>query len=71
MKPFIHSVRSGIHIIDLDQTRQRLDEACNFMRRAARNRKQIVFVGRRRSKQVKPSEKKHDVAVYITSTYVG
>jgi small subunit ribosomal protein S2 len=32
MKPFIFTERNGIHIIDLQQTVQRLQEAYNFTR---------------------------------------
>ena len=45
MKPFIFTERNGIHIIDLQQTVQRLQEAYNFTRDLTRGGESILFVG--------------------------
>jgi small subunit ribosomal protein S2 len=45
MRPFIYGERNGIYIIDLEQTQRALDKACDFIRKAASERKNIVFVG--------------------------
>ncbi|MFN8659470.1 MAG: 30S ribosomal protein S2 [Candidatus Obscuribacterales bacterium] len=45
MRPYIYGERNGIYIIDLEQTQRALDKACDYMRKAAENRKNIVFVG--------------------------
>lgn len=45
MRPYIYGERNGIYIIDLEQTQRALDKACDYMRQAAEQRKNIVFVG--------------------------
>src|SRR5580658_9713544 len=45
MRPYIYGERNGIYIIDLDQTSRALDKACEFFRKAALQRKNIIFVG--------------------------
>lgn len=45
MRPYIYGERNGIYIIDLEQTQRALDKACDYMRKAAEQRKNIVFVG--------------------------
>lgn len=45
MRPYIYGERNGIYIIDLEQTSRKLDQACDFLRKAASERKNIVFVG--------------------------
>ncbi len=48
MRPYIFGPCNGIHIIDLVQTQHRLQEACDYLRNAAHERKNIVFVGTKR-----------------------
>jgi small subunit ribosomal protein S2 len=45
MFPYIYTEKNGLHIIDLVQTAQLLDEACNFVYEAALENKTILFVG--------------------------
>lgn len=45
MGEFIHSKRGGIHIIDLVQTAERLQAACQFAESVAASGKQVLFVG--------------------------
>lgn len=45
MRPFIFTERNGIHIIDLQQTVRRLDEAMQFVRQQAADGKTMLFVG--------------------------
>ena len=45
MKPFIFTERNGIHIIDLQQTIVRLEEAYNLVRDTVADGGTIVFVG--------------------------
>ena len=51
MKPFIFTERNGIHIIDLQQTVQRLQEAYNFARDLTRSGESILFVGTKKQAQ--------------------
>jgi small subunit ribosomal protein S2 len=51
MKRFIFMERNGIHIIDLQQTLSRLEEAFAFMRAAAARGEQVLFVGTKKQAQ--------------------
>ncbi|MBI2809332.1 MAG: 30S ribosomal protein S2 [Candidatus Melainabacteria bacterium] len=45
MRPYIYGERNGIYIIDLEQTTRALDKACDFVRKSASEKKNIIFVG--------------------------
>lgn len=45
MKPFIFMQRNGVHVLDLLQTQQLLDEAADAAARFARSGRKILFVG--------------------------
>ena len=51
MKSYIFTKRNGIHIIDLEQTAARLDEACNFVRQVVAEGGTILFVGTKKQAQ--------------------
>jgi small subunit ribosomal protein S2 len=51
MRPFIFTERNGIHIIDLQQTVRRLDEAMSFVRQQAAEGKTVLFVGTKKQAQ--------------------
>ena len=51
MRPFIFTERNGIHIIDLQQTVGRLNEAYNFVRDQAAQGKTVLFVGTKKQAQ--------------------
>jgi small subunit ribosomal protein S2 len=51
MRPFIFADRNGIHILDLQQTVQRLDEAYDFARQLVANGDFILFVGTKKQAQ--------------------
>jgi small subunit ribosomal protein S2 len=51
MRPFIFTERNGIHIIDLQQTVRRLDEAMTFVRQQASEGKTMLFVGTKKQAQ--------------------
>jgi small subunit ribosomal protein S2 len=51
MRPFIFTERNGIHIIDLQQTVRRLDEAMSFVRQQASEGKTMLFVGTKKQAQ--------------------
>jgi small subunit ribosomal protein S2 len=44
MAPYIFGEKKGIHIIDLNKTIVKLEEACNAMRQIAKSGKKILFV---------------------------
>ena len=51
MKPYIFTARNGIHIIDLQQTVQRLQEAYNLVRDTVAEGGTVLFVGTKRQAQ--------------------
>ena len=51
MAEYIYQARNGIHIIDLQKTSKKLDEAYNFMREQAEEGKTILFVGTKKQAQ--------------------
>ncbi len=51
MRPFIFTERNGIHIIDLQQTVTRLNEAARFVSSLTANGEHILFVGTKKQAQ--------------------
>lgn len=51
MRPFIFTERSGIHIIDLQQTMQRINEYAEMVRNVSAKGGTILFVGTKRQAQ--------------------
>jgi len=51
MKPFIFTERNGIHIIDLQQTIVRLEQAYNLVRDTVANGGAVLFVGTKKQAQ--------------------
>ncbi len=52
MRPYIHSEKNGVHIINLEKTVDMLEEALQAMTKTVAGGKQILFVGTKR--QLKP-----------------
>jgi small subunit ribosomal protein S2 len=48
MKPYIFAARNGVHIIDLVQTAQLMDQAFSFVRSQSESGKKFLFVGTKR-----------------------
>ena len=48
MSTYIYTARNGVHIIDLVQTAQLLDEAYSYLKKAAESGKKVLFVGTKR-----------------------
>ena len=51
MAEYIFQARNGIHIIDLQKTSKKLDEAYNFMKEQAAEGKTFLFVGTKKQAQ--------------------
>ncbi len=51
MRPYIFTERNGIHIIDLQQTISRLEEACEKVKEVASEGGKILFVGTKKQAQ--------------------
>lgn len=48
MSPYIYTARNGVHIIDLVQTAQLIEEAYAYVRNASEQGKKVLFVGTKR-----------------------
>lgn len=72
MKPYIWGERNGIYIIDLTKTSQLLDEAYEFMKKAASQGKKIVFVGtKRQASDIVEEEANRCGAFFINKRWLG
>lgn len=47
MSPFVFGVRNNVEIIDLEKTKAKLHEACEFLKKAAANGKMVLLTGTR------------------------
>ncbi len=64
MKSYIFTKRNGIHIIDLEQTAAKLDEACNFVRQVVAEGGNILFVGTKKQAQESVVEEARRCGMY-------
>lgn len=72
MSQFIHSKRGGIHIIDLEKTLERLNEALKFVERVAADGKMILLVGtKRQARSVVVDTAKACGMPYVTERWLG
>lgn len=72
MASYIHSKRSGSHIIDLTKTVDKLEEALDFLEKTAADGKQILLVGTKR--QAKETIKKaadETKMPYVNERWIG
>ncbi len=51
MAEYIYQARNGIHIIDLQKTSKKIDEAYSFLRDVAEEGKDVLFVGTKKQAQ--------------------
>ena len=72
MKPFIHSKRNGIHIIDLKQTVRGLIRAYHFLLRLCGDGKSVLFVGtKRQAKNTIIAEARRSGQPYVSERWLG
>ena len=72
MKPYIFTERNGIHIIDLQQTVNKLNDAYNFVRDNAANGGTILFVGtKKQAQEAVESEAKRSEMYFVTQRWLG
>lgn len=71
MKPFIYAERNGIHILDLTKSIDALNEACEFLMRAA-GQGDVLFVGtKKQSQEIIENEAKKCGAYFVTRRWPG
>jgi small subunit ribosomal protein S2 len=72
MAPYIFMERNGIHIIDLEKTVVKLDEAASAMKHIAKSGKKILFVATKKQAKEIVSEKVKQVNMpYVTERWPG
>ena len=72
MAEYIFQARNGIHIIDLQKTSKKLDEAYSFLKEQAEEGKSILFVGTKKQAQecVKEAAEKCGM-YYVNQRWLG
>jgi small subunit ribosomal protein S2 len=72
MAPYIFMERNGIHIIDLEKTVAKIDEASNAIKQIAKSGKKILFVATKKQAKDIVSEKVSEVNMpYVTERWPG
>ncbi len=72
MAPYIYSEKNGIHIIDLNKTVVKIDEAANAIKQIARSGRKILFVATKKQAKDIVAEKMKTVAMpYVTERWPG
>jgi len=72
MRPYIFTERNGIHIIDLQQTMGKLEEAYNFVRDLVGQGGMVLFVGtKRQAQETVQAEALRCGMPYVTQRWLG
>jgi small subunit ribosomal protein S2 len=72
MAPYIFMERNGIHIIDLEKTIVKLDEAASAMKHIARSGKKVLFVAtKKQAKEIVAERVKKVNMPYVTERWPG
>ena len=72
MAEYIYQARNGIHIIDLQKTSKKIDEAYNFIKEVSEEGKDILFVGTKKQAQecIKEAAEKSNM-FYVDQRWLG
>jgi len=72
MAPYIFMERNGIHIIDLEKTSVKIDEAANAIRQIAKSGRKVLFVATKKQAKDIVAEKVGSVNMpYVTERWPG
>ena len=72
MAPYIFMEKNGIHIIDLNKTEIKLNEACAAMKQIAKSGRKILFVATKKQAKDIVSEKVKEIGMpYVTERWPG
>jgi small subunit ribosomal protein S2 len=72
MAPYIFMERNGIHIIDLQKTIVKIDEACAAMKQMAKSGRKILFVAtKKQAKEIVAERVKKINMPYVTERWPG
>lgn len=72
MAPYIFAEKKGIHVIDLNKTAVKLEEAANALRQVARSGKKVLFVATKKQAKDIVADKVKTVGMpYVTERWSG
>lgn len=72
MKPYLYTVREGVHVFDLVKTKEGLEEAAAFAKATAAKGETIIFVGtKRQAKAVIKEEAKKAGMPFVDERWLG
>lgn len=72
MQSFIFTERNGIHIIDLQKTVRKIEEACRAVHNTAKAGKAILFVGtKKQAAEIVQAEAERCGMFYVTDRWLG
>ncbi|MFN8492061.1 MAG: 30S ribosomal protein S2 [Caldilineaceae bacterium] len=72
MRPYIFTERSGIHIIDLQQTMQKLEESAGVVRNTVSKGGSVLFVGTKRQAQATIQQEADRASMpYVNQRWLG
>lgn len=72
MKPFIYGMRNYIHIIDLEKTKEKLDEALDFIKKTIADGEKVLFVGTKvQLKNIVKEAAKECDSPHVTERWLG
>ena len=72
MKPYLFGERNGVHIVDLDQTLPRFEEALEFLRETVAAGGKVLFVStKRQSQEFVEAEAKRCGQFYVSRRWLG
>ena len=72
MRNFIFTAREGVHVIDLEQTFNKLKEACEFVRNVGESGGTIIFLAsKKQARAIVVEEAVRCAAMHITERWIG
>ncbi|MEM9163668.1 MAG: 30S ribosomal protein S2, partial [Cyanobacteria bacterium P01_F01_bin.4] len=72
MDPYIFTARNGVHIIDLVQTAQLIEDAYSFVKSASEKGQKFLFVGtKRQAAGIVAQEASRCGAYYVNQRWLG
>lgn len=72
MEPYIFTERSGVHILNLEKTQKKMEEAGEFLRNLGMNGGTLFFVGTKKQAQKLIAEKAEECEMpYVVERWVG
>lgn len=72
MAPYIFMEKNGIHLIDLNKTQAKLDEAANALKNIIKSGKKVMFVAtKKQAKELVAAEAQRVNMPYVTERWLG